>query len=83
LCAGEEEDKETAKLEASIANAIVAYVPPSHSRLLTNCPLHIYARSEKPNVKWDDVAGLDNAKSLLKEAVILPVKYPQRKRPRL
>lgn len=33
--------------------------------------------SEKPNVKWDDVAGLEAAKSSLKEAVILPVKFPQ------
>jgi vacuolar protein-sorting-associated protein 4 len=32
---------------------------------------------EKPNVKWEDVAGLDAAKKLLKEAVILPVKFPQ------
>jgi len=32
---------------------------------------------EKPNVKWDDVAGLENAKDSLKEAVILPIKFPQ------
>ncbi|KAL4858781.1 Protein SUPPRESSOR OF K(+) TRANSPORT GROWTH DEFECT 1 [Chlorella vulgaris] len=32
---------------------------------------------EKPNVKWDDVAGLESAKDSLKEAVILPVKFPQ------
>ncbi|KAK3085720.1 hypothetical protein FSP39_007778 [Pinctada imbricata] len=31
---------------------------------------------ERPNVKWDDVAGLDLAKESLKEAVILPVKFP-------
>jgi len=28
-------------------------------------------------VKWDDVAGLEQAKGLLKEAVILPIKFPQ------
>ena len=33
--------------------------------------------SEKPNVKWDDVAGLEVAKESLKEAVILPIKFPQ------
>lgn len=32
---------------------------------------------EKPNVKWDDVAGLAGAKEALKEAVILPIKFPQ------
>ncbi|KAJ2610899.1 Vacuolar protein sorting-associated protein 4 [Coemansia sp. RSA 1804] len=33
--------------------------------------------SDKPNVHWDDVAGLDGAKEALKEAVILPIKFPQ------
>ena len=28
-------------------------------------------------LQWDDVAGLEAAKDALKEAVILPVKYPQ------
>lgn len=32
---------------------------------------------EKPNVHWDDVAGLHAAKESLKEAVILPIKFPQ------
>lgn len=31
---------------------------------------------EKPNVKWDDIAGLETAKEALKEAVILPIKFP-------
>ena len=31
---------------------------------------------EKPNVKWDDIAGLEAAKEALKEAVILPIKFP-------
>lgn len=30
---------------------------------------------ERPNVKWSDVAGLETAKSLLQEAVILPVAF--------
>ncbi|XP_063900708.1 vacuolar protein sorting-associated protein 4B-like [Zophobas morio] len=32
--------------------------------------------SEIPNVKWEDVAGLEMAKEALKEAVILPLKFP-------
>ena len=31
---------------------------------------------EKPNVAWGDVAGLEAAKEALKEAVILPIKFP-------
>ena len=31
---------------------------------------------EKPNVQWSDVAGLESAKEALKEAVILPIKFP-------
>lgn len=33
--------------------------------------------AEKPNVRWDDVAGLEGAKAALKEAVIMPIKFPQ------
>ncbi|KAI9860332.1 MAG: Vacuolar protein sorting-associated protein 4 [Trichoglossum hirsutum] len=32
--------------------------------------------SNKPNVRWEDVAGLEGAKEALKEAVILPIKFP-------
>ncbi|XP_062467743.1 katanin p60 ATPase-containing subunit A-like 2 isoform X3 [Pezoporus occidentalis] len=30
-----------------------------------------------PNVKWDDIIGLDTAKRLVKEAVVYPIRYPQ------
>ena len=33
--------------------------------------------TEKPNIRWTDVAGLEGAKDALKEAVILPAKFPQ------
>lgn len=33
--------------------------------------------TEKPNVRWEDVCGLETAKEGLKEAVIMPVKFPQ------
>lgn len=32
--------------------------------------------SESPNVSWDDVSGLEQAKEGLKEAVVLPIKFP-------
>lgn len=33
--------------------------------------------TEKPNVKWADVAGLEVAKQTLQEAVILPTRFPE------
>lgn len=50
-----DEDKETKKLMAQVASAIL---------------------TEKPNVRWSDVAGLENAKNSLNEAVILPIRFP-------
>lgn len=32
---------------------------------------------ETPNVRWDDIAGLEKAKGSLQEAVILPMKFPE------
>lgn len=31
---------------------------------------------ENPNVTFEDIVGLNDAKRLLKEAVMLPLKYP-------
>ncbi|KAJ9521218.1 hypothetical protein QJQ45_022945, partial [Haematococcus lacustris] len=33
--------------------------------------------TDNPNVRWEDIAGLDTAKRLLKEAVVQPLKYPE------
>ncbi|KAJ3329897.1 Katanin p60 ATPase-containing subunit A-like 2 [Blyttiomyces sp. JEL0837] len=32
---------------------------------------------ENPNVKWNDIAGLDESKRLLREAAVYPMRYPQ------
>ncbi|XP_063814702.1 katanin p60 ATPase-containing subunit A-like 2 isoform X2 [Pseudophryne corroboree] len=32
---------------------------------------------QNPNVRWDDIIGLDSAKRLVKEAVVYPIRYPQ------
>lgn len=33
--------------------------------------------SETPNIGWDDIAGLEGAKLAMKEAVIVPIRFPQ------
>lgn len=33
--------------------------------------------TEKPNVRWDDVAGLQGAKDMLQETLVLPIRFPQ------
>ncbi|XP_028251619.1 katanin p60 ATPase-containing subunit A-like 2 [Parambassis ranga] len=35
----------------------------------------IYMQS--PNVRWEDIIGLEDAKRLVKEAVVYPIKYPK------
>ncbi len=41
---------------------------------------HIITRdifSENPNVRWSDIAELEEAKQLLQEAVVMPLRFPQ------
>ncbi len=33
--------------------------------------------SEKPNITWDDVAGMESPKQALREAVVLPLMHPE------
>ena len=33
--------------------------------------------TSNPNVKWDDIAGLQTSKRLIKEAIVFPIKFPQ------
>lgn len=53
----------------------------SPSRCNSNDPLKDAIRNcilvESPNITWDDIIGLEQAKTSLKEAVILPVKFPE------
>ena len=32
---------------------------------------------ESPDVHWESISGLESAKRLLKEAVVMPLRYPQ------
>lgn len=33
--------------------------------------------TSNPNVRWDDIVGLEGASKLLQEAVVQPLKYPE------
>lgn len=75
-----------------IAINTLNYNPDPSERLLKPVSAYIGANSEmrelaavisrdiylqNPNVRWDDIIGLDAAKRLVKEAVVYPIRYPQ------
>jgi len=60
------------KDEKKVDNSKVDEEANKLKEMLSSCVV-----TEKPNVKWSDVAGLDKAKEALQEAVILPMKFPQ------
>lgn len=68
FCRAEEEDDKLRGALSSVSHIHIIFVA-------VNQRLGAILK-EKPNVKWEDVAGLDGAKDSLKEAVILPIKFP-------
>ncbi len=67
-------DKGSAKKATPSANAASSDANDESSKLQATLSQAIL--TEKPNVRWDDIAGLEGAKEALKEAVILPIKFP-------
>ena len=74
--ADDTDDAEIKKLRAGLSSAVPLLLCPSLSHPLIISIFLGAIVTETPNVKWDDVAGLDAAKESLKEAVILPIKFP-------
>lgn len=52
-------------------------VPEDDEQQRMQAQLKSVVLSEKPDIKWTDVVGLERAKDSLKEAVILPQRFPQ------
>ena len=72
----DDQDPELKKLRAGLSGPLY---PPYYPRISVWALTFIFPGAiltDKPNVKWDDVAGLEGAKDALKEAVILPIKFP-------
>ncbi|XP_054717660.1 vacuolar protein sorting-associated protein 4-like [Uloborus diversus] len=71
---GESGAKKRKKKEKEDNNSSDSDEDPDKKKLLNQLEGAIVI--EKPNIQWSDVAGLDGAKEALKEAVILPIKFP-------
>ncbi|CAR27553.1 hypothetical protein ZYGR_0N00340 [Zygosaccharomyces rouxii] len=71
----EEENKKNGSKNASPSRKVTSDEDSEDSKKLRGA-LSGAILTEKPNVRWEDIAGLDSAKEALKEAVILPVKFP-------
>jgi len=77
---GNNEPESNAKaVEKAVENTIIKPVPkfddPELQALAASMQREIL--QESPNVEWCDIVGLDDAKRILKEAVVIPVKFPE------
>lgn len=50
--------------------------PEEQKQALTKNELDSLIMKEKPNVSWDEVVGLDDAKNALRESIVYPAKRP-------
>lgn len=89
---GGDQDQETKKLQGALQGTVLLKITRISSHVCGSCSIYIHIHivwmvifscnagsilEEKPNVKWSDVAGLEKAKAALKEAVVMPVRFPQ------
>nr|XP_009774340.1 PREDICTED: vacuolar protein sorting-associated protein 4-like [Nicotiana sylvestris] len=63
------------KIKEAITQKFCTYIC-NNTNIQKKCSPSVIVR-EKPNIKWNDIAGLESAKQALQEAVILQVKFPQ------
>jgi katanin p60 ATPase-containing subunit A1 len=73
--ANEGEDKVTGWFEHRLIKPMPDFGSSQLKELADVITRDIY--QENPNVRWGDIAGLLEAKQLLKEAVVMPMRYPQ------
>jgi len=61
--------------ETRILKPMPEYADPQFRELAHVITRDIY--SENPNVRWSDIIELDEAKQLLQEAIVMPLRFPQ------
>lgn len=70
------EDEPEESVEERVIKPLPSFMHDSELRpLAETITREIFMKN--PNVRWDDVIGLHETKRLLKEAVVMPLKYPQ------
>lgn len=70
------EDESEESVEERVIKPLPSFMHDSELRpLAETITREIFMKN--PNVRWDDVIGLHETKRLLKEAVVMPLKYPQ------